>query len=217
MAQMRMDQLNILRDEEQPVDRSSVLQINEYFDDMYLSKSEKEERKDLAKSLYIILSAILTIIKANNVLGNEHDVEYYENYIVDNFSAVFDVLFGTNRYRSQIETFASEFVYTTMKHIDDPYFTSDDRAIVNAEAQSNGVYNRNQFEEAVRMGKTTKQWVTMHDQRVRKTHEAVDGNKVEINKPFIVGGSELMFPTDQSLGASYKEVCGCRCVCTYGE
>ena len=211
MATMKIDQLN--SPTEQVVDNRNIIPIEEYFDDMYLTESEKEERKDLAKNLYVILSAILTIIKANEVLKNPHDTEYYKDYITSNLEIVFDNVFGPGSYRSLIENFANEFVDSTMRHIDTPYFTSDDRAIVNAENQSNSIYNRRQYDNAVRDGKTKKKWVTMHDKRVRKAHEEADGQEIDINKPFEVGGEELDFPCDPLAGA--KNTVNCRCICLY--
>ena len=210
---MQIDQLN--SPTEQVVESRNIIPIEEYFDDMYLTESEKEERKDLAKNLYVILSAILTIIKANEVLKNPHDTEYYKDYIASNLEILFDNVFGPGSYRSLIESFANEFVDSTMRHIDTPYFTSDDRAIVNAEQQSNAVYNQKQYEDAIASGKTHKTWVTMHDKRVRASHDAADGQEVEINKPFEIGSSELLFPGDLSLGANLKEICNCRCVVVY--
>jgi len=213
MANLKMDELN--SPVEQVVEPSNVLSIDDFFDDMYLTESEKEERKELAKNIFIILSAILTIIKANEVLKNSHDTQEYKGYVADNLKSLFRVVFGSDKYNSQIDSFADEFIDSTMRNIDNPYFTSDDRATVNAEQQSNAIYNQQQYEQAVQSGKTTKKWVTMHDKRVRKTHEEADGQEVAIDKPFEVGSSELMFPGDLSLGASLKEICNCRCVVVY--
>lgn len=44
---------------------------------------------------------------------------------------------------------------------------------------------------------------------------SVDGKTINIFKPFTVGESTMMFPLDQSLGASLREICRCRCVCKY--
>lgn len=213
MANLKMDELNSPK--EQVVEPRNVLTIDDFFDDMYLSESEKEERKELAKNIFIILSAILTIIKANEVLKNSHDTQEYKGYVADNLKTLFRGVFGSDKYSSQLDTFADEFIDSTMRNIDNPYFTSEDRATVNAEQQSNAIYNQQQYEQAVQSGKTTKKWVTMHDKRVRKTHEEADGQEVAIDKPFEVGSSELMFPGDLSLGASLKEICNCRCVVVY--
>lgn len=214
MATTKSDELNIVGSE-QVVEKRNVLDIDTFFNEMYLTESEKEERKDLAKTIFIVLSALLTIIKANEVLNNEHDTGYYKNYLVDSLTPVYDALFGQGKYKSLIDNFANEVVDSTMRHINEPYFTSDDRATVNSEQQSNAAYNQEQYDQAVASGKTHKRWITMHDKRVRATHDAADGQEVEIKKPFEVGNSELMFPCDLSLGANLKEIVNCRCVCIY--
>ena len=215
---MRSDELNIVNTE-QVIEEKNIEPIDLFFDEMYLTESEKNERKDLAKALFVIFSAILTIIKANETLKNEHDVAYYKDYVSDNMKSLYRATFGSDKYSSQIDTFADNFINVTMesiltgKKVD--YFTSDARATVNAENQSNAVYNQNQFEEAIRTGKEHKTWVTMHDKRVRKSHVEADGQMVELDKPFLVGGYEMLFPLDQSLGAHSKECVNCRCCVVY--
>lgn len=54
-----------------------------------------------------------------------------------------------------------------------------------------------------------KTWVSRDDNRVRPTHEVADGQTRPIGVPFIVGGSEMMYPKDPSAPA--QEVVNCRC------
>ena len=56
-----------------------------------------------------------------------------------------------------------------------------------------------------------KRWVATNDSRTRDEHLEADGQIVENNKPFVVGGEELMFPGDKSLGASGWNLYNCRC------
>ena len=56
-----------------------------------------------------------------------------------------------------------------------------------------------------------KRWVATHDSRVRDEHLEADGQIVENKNPFVVGGEELMFPGDKSLGASGWNLYNCRC------
>lgn len=58
-------------------------------------------------------------------------------------------------------------------------------------------------------------WVTMGDNRVRKTHRAANGQRVLDSQPFEVGSSLLKYPADGSLGASVAEIINCRCYCFY--
>jgi uncharacterized protein with gpF-like domain len=56
-----------------------------------------------------------------------------------------------------------------------------------------------------------KEWMCACDERSREAHKKADGQIVAIDEPFIVGGEELMHPGDSSMGASAKNVIGCRC------
>ena len=60
-----------------------------------------------------------------------------------------------------------------------------------------------------------KQWLASRDVRVRKDHEEPDGQTVELDEPFNVGGYQLMWPGDPSMGAAAKEVINCRCAVIY--
>lgn len=58
-----------------------------------------------------------------------------------------------------------------------------------------------------------KEWVATADDRTRDTHAEVDGQRVPIDEPFKVGGSELMFPGDPN--GEPGEVIQCRCTEVY--
>lgn len=61
----------------------------------------------------------------------------------------------------------------------------------------------------------TKTWQALEDARTRPTHSAADGQVQSLSDPFDVGGSQLMFPCDSSLGADIGEIIYCRCVVVY--
>ena len=68
------------------------------------------------------------------------------------------------------------------------------------------------FEKAAEMGiKVRKRWVATKDLRTRYNHAAADGQIVDYDKPYIVGGEKLMFPGDGSMGASAGNLYNCRC------
>lgn len=60
-----------------------------------------------------------------------------------------------------------------------------------------------------------KEWVSTPDERTRSWHSAVNGQKRPIDEPYVVRGEYLMFPGDDSLGASADNVVQCRCVEVY--
>ena len=57
--------------------------------------------------------------------------------------------------------------------------------------------------------KVFKQWVAVSDNRTRDAHKHADGQMVEINDPFVVGGEKLMFPGDPN--GSPENIINCRC------
>lgn len=54
-------------------------------------------------------------------------------------------------------------------------------------------------------------WVTMKDDRVRDWHSEAEGQERRLNVPFDVGGEQLRYPGDASLGASLRNLINCRC------
>lgn len=55
-----------------------------------------------------------------------------------------------------------------------------------------------------------KKWLSLHDDRVRDTHRAADGQIQLADEPFTVGGALLMFPCDPN--GPIGETVNCRCI-----
>lgn len=53
-------------------------------------------------------------------------------------------------------------------------------------------------------------WVTVHDNRVRPTHAAADGQVQDLGTPFHVGDAHLLYPGDPA--GPFKETANCRCI-----
>lgn len=60
-----------------------------------------------------------------------------------------------------------------------------------------------------------KVWLATEDGHTRATHSEADGQTVGLDEPFEVGGSQLMYPGDSSMGADASEVVNCRCTQYY--
>lgn len=58
-----------------------------------------------------------------------------------------------------------------------------------------------------------KEWIATRDDRTRETHSALDGQIVDLDKPFNVGGFLADFPSDAVLPAG--ESINCRCTQAY--
>lgn len=72
-----------------------------------------------------------------------------------------------------------------------------------ASAGTNGLFNE--------WGVTKRSWLATVDGRTRPSHQAADGQVRDIDEPFDVGDSQMMYPLDDSLGAGPEEIVDCRC------
>lgn len=61
-----------------------------------------------------------------------------------------------------------------------------------------------------------KTWLTARDERVRRSHNGVNGQQRGLDEAFDVNGYKMLHPGDSSLGAPAGELIQCRCV-TYSE
>ena len=67
-------------------------------------------------------------------------------------------------------------------------------------------------DEGKRLGFTMwKRWVATADERTRPDHAAADGQEVPNDEPFTVGGEQMMYPGDVSMGCSAWNIINCRC------
>jgi len=64
----------------------------------------------------------------------------------------------------------------------------------------------------VKEGDVTREWDSSGDARTRETHVRADGQIVRGNEPFNVGGYQLRYPGDSSMGAPGEETISCRCI-----
>jgi hypothetical protein len=62
---------------------------------------------------------------------------------------------------------------------------------------------------------TSKAWMTQMDSAVRPAHSNAIFQERKLSEPFDVGGEQLMYPGDTSLGASPWNVVHCRCSAIY--
>ena len=95
------------------------------------------------------------------------------------------------------------------------YWLSIRRAINIANNETNTILNYNDFVDAKNRGLTHKTWLTMLDNKVRDTHEEVEGTTIGIDEHFVVGDSEMRFPHDMELAPNPNEVINCRCAVEY--
>lgn len=190
-------------------DRVSV-DYSVYFDEMDLTDEEKEERKELAKE-FEVLFLFLFMAYAREQSSKVKKI------LQDKYKDIATAFIGAEKASSYIEEYTKQIIEDTIRvtneNIDDPYYTSWDRAMFIAENEANSIANYRQQLEAVKSGKKYKIWITMNDKKVRHTHKEIDSLRIPIFEAFQVGDSKMMFPKDSNGEA--KETVNCRCVLEY--
>lgn len=215
--------LNVLQTEEVPGTKRQPINFETYFDEMDLSEPEKEVRKRMAAEINLLLVYIFGLIVKMAESGYI-DQGYVRSELktgltnIVNANDLASVKLGDDAMKyteNAIDTFTDDTLEKTYANLDDPWYLSDERATYIAANSTNSLRNLDDYIIAKKSGKKKKRWVTKMDLRVRKTHKITNGKLVDIDKPFVIGTSRLMFPCDTSLGASMSEIANCRCVCKY--
>jgi len=193
------------------------LPFEQFFGEMELTPEQKRKRTVLAEDIEDAVLFLFSIYLVAKEYDREVDriaaAEEYEEQLRE---ALRKAQIDEDVIDQYIEDVAREEARVTAKrYLEDEYWTSEDRAKLIAENDSNTCYNGQEFVDAVKSGKTEKQWKSMKDFRVRRTHREVDDVVVPISEPFVVGDSLMMYPRDTSLGASMDEIANCRCTVSY--
>ena len=208
--QMTFDELNRLVGYKRSED------LEEYFRHMRITEEQKRQRIRLAEAFHAEFIYGLSLMFYTR--PDMHAVnELRDRYIRCLESLGIGVAIATSladrerMLRMQAEKFAIDAVEVTKRHEDDPYFFSEDRARLMSEDQANWIYDDVEFADAVAAGMRFKTWLTVGDDRVRNTHEEVEGVTIPIDEPFELAGGYMMRPHDTSLGVDENEVINCRC------
>lgn len=206
-----------LFDEINDLSESNILSIDDYFDEIKgLSEEEKEKRKkfsyDMEDVLLFIFALFLTMKNYNYI--NE---EYIKSQLQSRYLELVrkygvDIDFDVSEY---VKQFSQNVVDTTLKNGNIPYFTSNDRAVLIAENESQNTFNRQDYIDAIKAGKVKKQWIDIRDNKERETHREVGGKIIPIEDYFLVGDSLLLYPHDYSMNPEAKETVNCRCGIRY--
>lgn len=82
------------------------------------------------------------------------------------------------------------------------------RTLARTAATANAAHRMAKSDLARKRGRL--RWVTVHDNRVRPTHVAADGQVQDLGTPFHVGDAHLLYPGDPA--GPLKETANCRCI-----
>lgn len=209
---MKIDELNILNNEQEAsFDYKDY--IEHYFDPMQISEKQKRERIEEAEELFdaILLFLIWCEENPENVQREDTKREMENLYK----EVIFQKVEPDDFIDIYVQFFIGNLVDVTTENKGDEYYTSVERAANVACNEANSVVNYSELQKAIEQGYTYKQWHTELDEKVRETHQEMEGVTIPIKEPFHVGGSLMMMPHDITLGANAKEIVNCRCSISY--
>ena len=194
-------------------------QLKRFFSTMDISEGEKKKRTDLAYLLYDAIYFTFALIKVEkeieerdfttNALVVDQYRETLENRIIDALHRE-----GVPYEPDYVPQLVNDIIETTDRHPDDPYYLSQDRALLIAQNESNSAYNYSDYDNAKKSGKQYKTWVAEVDDKTREWHLEVDGTKIPIDEMFTVGNDTMRYPHD-FLNGSAENLVNCRCICLY--
>ena len=198
------DKLNILKRRSIPYD--------EYFGDMDLTPKQKAKRKEMALILEDVFYIFFEMFGIGLEIGFLNELKVKQELTYQLYEAIENSKEAERFFESEEQK--DKYIGT------EKYWLSDDRAQFIAENESNTLLNSAEFIEAKEEGYTHKIWMSYGDDRVRLTHQEVDGAKIPIGAYFDVGRARMLYPKDVtselSTGAECpEEVCNCRCSCKY--
>lgn len=235
MGLTNFDELNTLsttettKDDRHKATRKKI-PIHDYFENMQISEEEKEKRVRLANLLLADVLFLFALSRRNR------DTRYLsETFQKRYLSSVKKVTEPDQKMQRYIRKVCDSIVKTTLKSglddgkkqgealtdsdaikvSQDSYAVSIERATSVAENEANAILNGEEYSNAVKNGCTKKRWKSYRDERVRADHADVDGQVVDISRPFRVGKYMMMYPKDDSLGAGLEEIVNCRCSVEY--
>lgn len=205
MSVTSFDELNRL------VGYKRSMPVDKFFDEMRISKSQKQLRKDLAERLndeFDYVMAYMFYLQVNGIPIASTDIV---SEITGRYRDAVGFLIPIDLYvANRIAKTAYEVTDAAIRHPDDPYFYSLDRSRLIAENESNTLYSYDEFNEEALAAKY-KQWLTIMDGKERESHAEINETIVPIDEPFELQGGYADFPRDLSYGISDDEVINCRC------
>ena len=215
MALNPNDELNILSQKSEFKRRA--IPFKEYFAPMEITREQKKRRIRLAEIIAGIYYTAFSLIDTQsdfNIVNftivalyiREELIKAYE----DETKRINDAFLLDHAMQQ-----AAEIIAVNKRHVDDPYYTSDDRAEVIAENDANCIISYDELQMAIDAGYTEKTWHGMLDKRERESHVRMEGTTIPIQSPFDVNGSLMMVPGSGDMGAAAEEIVNCRCWLTY--
>ena len=197
---MKRDELNVLAE-----NYYSVMDIDEE-----QKKKREEDAWDLFE-LFMLLFYYFEEAQNNEVEDQSFILPRFQidlQEVVSNITEVDDYLID------YFTVLALGVYSTTLAHLSEKYYLSDDRAANLALNESNTINNYLDVKEAKEEGYTHKKWVAELDERTRLEHIMMDGTIVPIDGYFEFSDCKMFAPHDVVNGTPAQNA-NCRCSLSY--
>ena len=203
-----IDELSNLQTKSEPPEQ--------YFKKMDLDEEQVEKRieyTEKANELFDVILVLLLTMQENGSVDYGYARGLLESWLLSliaEFTTPDDYLID---YATDT---AYNFIDASERHEGDPWYTSADRSLYNAENSANDVLNYDEYQRAIEAGKTHKKWITENDKKVRDSHRELHNKVIPIKEYFRVGVARMRFPKDYEYAGMFpEELIGCRCSIKY--
>lgn len=199
--------------------------FDEFFEQLDASKEEIKERKKTAgvlEDVFLIWFALQVLRLEQGVKPNMWELSQEIKGRLNNALESLDLPL-TSRLTNHIESLSLDIAENTYNRVfgvseptdNDLWYVSHDRARFNGENEAQTIHEIISYEMALALGKTRKVWKSELLPTTRAWHEEANEQARPIEEPFIVNGELMLFPRDDSLGASAENIVNCVCHAEY--
>jgi hypothetical protein len=221
------------QDELETVLKQTYRRVNSEFSNTYLegleearAKAKTDSRKDELKTIINKRVAAETAILASLIQWSQETAPKQSAFVVDTWSNIIsknvDDAMAEN-ILADLPTDNATIAKKTKKPLQNELITHNEviamqevqTATENAKFTEVDVLNDDLQADPTIDVNIEKTWITMGDLKVREAHMRANGQRRNLNDFFLVGGELLMYPKDQSGGASMGNIINCRCKSIY--
>lgn len=203
---MKFDELNIIDSQEY---------IKEYFKPMPVLPKRKREREEASKEYLDVLLFLFALISVYGDKPNWYAIEKEFRVRIEFIALKYCE--DTDDLQGYLDDKSKDFIAITKDFVKkgDPYGLSEERAVFEAVNEANDVVGLSEVIKAEKSGYKYKIWRTEKDDRVRPTHEVMEGKKIPINEMFVVGNGLMRYPHDYYYNPD--ECPNCRCALEFAR
>lgn len=198
------------------IEKIRSMPYDNFFDEMGITKEQKKERIEFAEKFeddMRFLIMLILIMQETGQIETDKAAEQFEMRLLE-WVALYVAL--DDEVKTYITDFCLSTAETTVNHITERYYVSEDRIRFVSENAALDFLNNADFQKARKANKQYKTWHTIMDGKERNTHHRENLTTIPIDSYFLVGDALMRYPHDMAVAYLHpEEVINCRCWVTY--